>query len=231
MYRQLAFQPAFVLSRRPYKETSALIRFFCQEAGIICVLAKGARNNKKGRASLLAPFSPLLIEAGGRGELLTLYQVEANGKPYRLGKTALLCGLYINELIVKLLHEGSPLPELFPHYETILAQLTQTDFSEAHLRIFEKNLLVTLGYELPLTHTFDTKELIRADLFYQFIINAGFKQIHHPTGLSLKGDSIIALAEESFTTAYQLTQVKHLMRYALNFYLEGKPLHSRQLFS
>jgi len=43
-------QPAWLLHRRPYRETSLLIEAFTASAGRIALIAKGARGGRKGLA-------------------------------------------------------------------------------------------------------------------------------------------------------------------------------------
>src|SRR3990167_1032441 len=101
--KRILLQPAYVLHRRAYRETSFLVELFTQEYGRLTVVARGVRKANSSTTGLLQPFSPLLVSYGGKGELLTLFSVEARKTMLRLQRDALFAGLYLNELLMYLL--------------------------------------------------------------------------------------------------------------------------------
>ena len=69
------------------------------------------------------------------------------------GGAALLCGFYLNELLLKLLPREDPHPLLWNDYASALRALTadaRPAAQAATLRRFEVRLLAELGYALPL---------------------------------------------------------------------------------
>ena len=60
----------------------------------------------------------------------------------------MICGFYLNELLLKLLPREDAHEELFEAYATALAQLPSAQDHAAVLRRFERVLLRELGYGL-----------------------------------------------------------------------------------
>ena len=116
-------QPGFVLHSYPYKETSLIVDMFTRDFGRIGVVAKGAKRPLSKLRGVLQTFQPLSISFSGKSELRTLIDAEWVGGMLPLEKTALLCGFYLNELLVKLLARDDPHPKLFDHYVATLNEL------------------------------------------------------------------------------------------------------------
>ncbi|UTN75521.1 DNA repair protein RecO [Pseudomonas aeruginosa] len=150
-----AAQATYVLHSRPYKETSALVDFFTPLGRLRAVL-RGAR----GKAGALArPFVPLEAEWRGRGELKTVARLESAGIPNLLNGQALFSGLYLNELLIRLLPAEDPQPEIFAHYAATLPLLAAGRPIEPLLRAFEWRLLEQLGYGFALDVDIDGRPI------------------------------------------------------------------------
>ncbi len=143
-------QSCFVLHSRPWRETSMLLEVFTEEYGKIVLCARGVRGKKSQIRSLLQPFTPLYLSWSGRGEMQTLTRSEPAGPAIKLSGYALYSALYMNELMVRLLHRHDPHPELFNHYRQALEKLSRTDLLEQSLREFELQLLTAIGYGLAI---------------------------------------------------------------------------------
>lgn len=215
-------QAVYVLHSRPYRESSLLVDCFSKNFGRVSLIAKGVRQAKSRRAGLLQPFIPLLISWVGRTELYTLCQLEAVCAQRLFSGEQLLCGLYINELLMRLLQREDPHPELFEAYEQLLNNLAQSLHPERALRLFEKTLLSALGYAF----SFD---LIEKESFYLFDASQGFVKTPVETHEAFSGESLLALKEENLVE-HHLKEIKKLMRQALFYLLNDKPLRTRELF-
>ncbi|HRE53835.1 MAG TPA: recombination protein O N-terminal domain-containing protein, partial [Candidatus Competibacter sp.] len=99
---RVLLQPAFVLHRRPYLNTSLLLEAFAREHGRLALVARGAMASRSRLKGLLQPFAPLLLSWSGAGELATLTAAEEAGHPVTLPPNRVLAGLYVNELLVRL---------------------------------------------------------------------------------------------------------------------------------
>lgn len=219
MTQRIQLEPAFVLSRRPYRETSALLEIFSEAHGRVGLVARGAQSPKSKLRGLLEPFKPLLLSWSERGELGTLTGAEgAPGRAHRLAGEAVFCGWYVNELLLRLITRHDPHPALFALYQTTLAGLSSGD-DERVLRQFEKQLLAELGYGLLLPQELDPA------LTYRYDWDEG----PLPSEQGYRGDSLIALAEGNLQTAQHLRDAKHLLRDALARHGAGTELKTPRL--
>ena len=139
----------YVLHLRPYREHSGLINIFTQQYGRLNAVVHGIhKNNKK---SLFQPFVPIICSWKGHGDLKQIKSIEIEAvKPPLIGKQ-LVWGLYINELVCKLIPAYDPYTDVFIAYEKCLAGLSEK-VGEHALRYFELTLIEALGYGLPLTY-------------------------------------------------------------------------------
>ena len=141
---------AFVLHAYPYSETSLLVEAFTRPHGRLPLLAKGARRPGSSLRSVLVAFQPLTASWSGRGEVRTLVRSEWQGGQPLLRGEALLCGFYLNELLLRLLPREDPHEVLFDHYAAALNRLATEQEQAPILRGFERRLLQELGYALAL---------------------------------------------------------------------------------
>jgi DNA repair protein RecO (recombination protein O) len=218
-------QPAYVLHSRAYKETSALVDFLTPQGRVRAVLR---RARGKG-GSLVRPFVPLEVELRGRGELKNVGRLETLGIAAWLHGDALFSGLYLNELLMRLLPAEAAHPALFEHYTLTLQALAAGRPLEPLLRSFEWRLLDELGYAFSLQH--DVNDLpIAADGRYRLRVDAGLERVELlQPGLFLGGE-LLALAQADWEAPGALLAAKRLMRQALAVHLGAKPLVSRELF-
>ena len=116
-------QPAYLLHSRPYRDTSLLVDFITQDFGRISAVAKGVRSPKSKSRALLQPFVPLMINLSGKSELKTLGQVESQSSNIILRHKTLFAAMYINELLVRLIHKQEADIEIFSLYAETLRKL------------------------------------------------------------------------------------------------------------
>jgi len=224
-------QPAFVLHHSHYGETSLLVEAFTRDFGRLGLIAKGARRPRSALRATLTPFQPILIGWSGNGELATLTGAEPAGAVTELLGEQSYCGLYLNELLVRLLHRHDPHESLFDAYELSLRRLQIAEATEIALRLFEKHLLQALGYGLVLDREVSGNSPIAADADYDYVPDRG--PVPAPAaddGIRVKGASLLALALEHFTDPVSLHETKVLMRACIARHLGNRPLRSRSLF-
>lgn len=218
-------QPAYVLHSRAYKETSALVDFFTPQGRMRAVLR---RARGKG-GSLVRPFVPLEVELRGRGELKNAGRMDSAGIAVWLHGDALFSGLYLNELLMRLLPAEAPFPVLFEHYTLTLQALATGRPLEPLLRSFEWRLLDELGYAFSLQH--DVNDLpIAPEGQYRLRVDAGLERVELPQPGLFRGTELQALAAADWDAPGALLAAKRLMRQALAVHLGAKPLVSRELF-
>lgn len=232
-----AFQPAWLLHSRPFRDTSLLLDFLTRDSGRISALARGARKaGKGGKSGLLQPFTPLQVALAGRHDLKTLSAVDALGPALVLRGERLFSGLYLNELLVRLLQGHDADAELYAAYEDSLQALWQgAEEVEPVLRRFELRLLEALGYGVDFTQDAESGEALRADGWYYFHPESGFTAVADPgaaPGLHYcEGALLLRIAAQDFSDAAVRRLAKRLLRSMLRQLLGERPLQSRLLFS
>ena len=221
---------AYVLHTRDYGETSLLVELFTRNHGRIGAVAKGARTKKSRHGAILSPFQSILVGWSGKGELVTLTASELINDCEILSGEPLFCGLYINELLILMLHRFDEHKKLFDVYADVLQKLNQGQ-SEHNLRMFEKIMLTELGYGLVLDHDIADNRPVDPDVDYLYIADKGpvraYSNQHH--GVIVSGRSLVALAQEKPGDEKMRAEIKRLMRNVISYHLDGRPLHSRQL--
>lgn len=225
---------AFILHARAFKETSLIIDAFTYEHGRVHIIAKGARGNnrKNNKRALLQPFQPLQISWLGRSELKTLKQLEADGLPFTLSASNNLCGLYINELLIKLLHQWDPQFLIFEQYFNTLKQLANADKPQQLLREFELFLLDELGYAID-WYADIHGDSIELEQNYTYLAEQGFvaqtEMIDSHKSLSVSGKMILDVAERRWQLSGSLALARKVCRQIIDRLLDGKELNSRKL--
>jgi DNA repair protein RecO (recombination protein O) len=230
--QRVLLEPTFVLHHRPYRDTSLLLDVFTSEHGRVGLVARGARRASSPLRGTLQPFAPLLLSWSGRGELCTLTGAERGAVgPVPAGR-ALLCGLYVNELVMRFTHRNEPHRVLFAHYAATLAELGGSMDEQQVLRRFEKTLLEEVGFGLILDHDVERGEPVTADLSYAYVPERGPVRCTSPMdGVPIvRGATLIALDTGTGLEAGQSHEAKRLMRAVIEHHLAGRPLVSRTLF-
>ncbi|HHW76106.1 MAG TPA: DNA repair protein RecO [Xanthomonadaceae bacterium] len=228
---RVLLQPAFILHRRPYLNTSLLLETFSREQGRLGLVARGASAPRSRLKGLLQPFTPLLLSWTGAGELATLTGAEEAGRPVPLPPNRVLAGLYVNELLVRLLPRQDAQPGLFAAYETVLAELATADGEEPPLRRFEKKLLEELGYGLTLDREAASGVPIVAEERYRYVLDRGpLAASQSRTGVPISGRGLLALRDGILADPTVLKEVKRLTRAALAEQLRGRTLKTRELY-
>jgi DNA repair protein RecO (recombination protein O) len=231
-------QIAYILHKRPYRETSNIIEVLTKDHGRVSLMARGSRGKRSRTAANLLLFTPLVVSWQGKGDLPYLKSVErADLKAPALKNRALLSAMYINELLMYLLHRNDVQEEVFEHYHHCLYLLEQNSNLELTLRRFETRLLELLGFGLNLYTEADTGNKIQPDAFYNYFLEHGpvISQDNN-TGVTprISGGCLIALANEQYqqiaTSPQYLAELKQLMRFVINHHLGNRKLKSRDLF-
>lgn len=220
-------QAAYVLHSRPWRDTSLLVDFFSLEWGKCTAIVKGARRPNARLRGTLQPFVPLQIGWRGRQDLKTLTGVESAGQMLFLSGNALICGLYVNELLERTLAAWEPHPKLFVYYQYVLTALADGDDVEGALRTFERRLLLEMGYELDLSSVHEGGH-------FRYRAGQGFVPLGRaplkPDPYYFSATQLQAIAEDNYACDDTRRAAKRLMRMALEPLLGEKPLRSRDLF-
>lgn len=223
---------AYILHRRDYRETSLLLEVFSYSHGRVGLVAKGAKRRRGAGFRGLQPFRPLQLAWVGRGELGTLTLAEESGPAPNLLGRKLISGLYLNELLMRLLLRHDPHLQLFLAYAETLALLAKTQREEPVLRLFEKRLLEELGYGLALEREAETEASICSEEVYYYQNGKGALRAKPASAPSVRvhGRTLISLRESVLDESTVLQELKVLMRFLLAPLIGAKPLQVRKLF-
>lgn len=235
MDSKTSLQPAYLLHSQPFQNTSLLVDFFTMDYGRVRAVAKGARSPKSKYRSLLQLFQPLLISLSGRGELKTVTGIESSLSAIQLREERLFSGMYINELLTRLLLNHVEHKQLYLAYQDTLVALQGSTDVQLVLRQFELCLLTELGYGINLESDCRSHEPIISSASYSFTPDVGFELLANDTQLNsnkaFKGAHIIALRDLDILDKEVAKTAKRLLRVALAAHLGDKPLNSRSLFA
>ena len=225
-------QPVYVLHSYPFKETSLVVELFTRDFGRVAAVAKGARRPRSAMRGMLQSFQPLLGAWSGRLELKTLHSLEWYAGLLMLQGEALMCGFYMNELLLRLLAREDAHEMLFDDYGLTLKALAAAPSDSANiLRRFELRLLQQLGYAVPLTHNIKD-EAVLAEAQYFYVPEMGPVSLQHDyqeNGVQLSGKTLLDMDKDDYSDVQTQQQSKQLMRLLISHYLGDKPLHTRQL--
>ncbi len=227
---RVELQPAYILHSRPFRDTSVIIECFTRDFGRLSLLAKGGRSAKSALRSVLQPFVPVLVSWQGKSELKTLTGAEIEHYQARLQGVRLFSGLYINEVLLRLLPVQDAHPEILDLYRVTLEGLSIISVElEPILRQFEFSLLDSLGYGVDFFCDHQGLPL-RIDGYYRYWTEQGFVLTQADDPMSFHGGSLLAIGRGDFSDATYLRVAKQLSRIALLPHLGNKPLQSRALF-
>ncbi len=221
-------EPVFVLHRRAWRDTSLIMELFSAGHGRIGAVARSARSPRSGFFGLTEPFRELEASWSQRGEMATLSAMDSDGPPIRLSGRALWCGLYANELLLRMLPRDDPEPELFEAYRKLLPSLANRQRQGPALRTFEVALLGILGLLPELGFSTDQGQPVEAESFYQVDPVAGPALAR--AGLeSVRGRVLLALAGGGEIEPADAREARLIMRKLIDYHLDGKALKTRSM--
>ena len=235
--RRVELAQSWVLHSRPFGETSLIVEAFSREFGRMGLVARGGRRPRSALSLAAQPFRLLLLSWSGRGELATLTGAENAAQPGALplpAGTALLGAMYLNELLLRPTRREDPHPELFDHYTQALAGLGAGGALEPVLRRFELDLLASLGFGLNLERDTQGQPLARG-MAYRYRMEHGAEPL--PNGaasgkaMDFSGAELLGIARRDWGSHAIRRAARRLLKAAIDFYLEGRPLNTRKVFA
>lgn len=194
--RRTAEEPAFVLHRYDWSESSLILEVFTRRHGRIALVAKGVKKPTSQFRPVLLPLQPLLLSWGGDAEVRTLKAAQWQGGHVMPTGDALLSGSYLNELLMRLLARDDPHPGLFDHYALAVQLLAEkADAQQPILRAFELLLLQAIGLLPDLACEGSTLAPLADDRAYVLSPESGLRPAHGDDAHALPGAQWRALQE------------------------------------
>ena len=239
--KRISDEPAYVLHRYDWSESSLILEVFTRQHGRIALVAKGVKRPSSSFRPILLPLQPLHIAFGGDAEIRTLKGAEWMGGHVMPSGDALMSGLYLNELLLKLLARDDPHPRLFDVYANVV-QVIASEHGEAlqpALRAFELLLLREIGFLPHLDTQTMTLATLGQDARYSLVPEGGLRQANAGDRASLTGAQWGALqkslAEDApFTVTLRacsevMNELKPQLRTLLNYHCGVSSLRTRQM--
>lgn len=236
---------AYVLHQYDWSETSLIVELYTRERGRLVAAARGAKRPYSQLRGVLLPFQPLLVAFGRRAdeaqaELLTLRSAEWAGGVAMPAGAALLPGLYLNELLLRLLARQDPHPALYDAYAGTVAALAGADEAgrQAALRAFELRLLRETGVLPELARVTLTQQPLRAGSAYTLQPEAGV--CASSSGPGIDGAVLLALhaaLDAGDAAALQAAcaaagpALRGVLRALLHYHLGSPVMRTRQLMA
>ncbi len=228
--RRADHEPGYVLHTYPYKETSLIVEAFTRRFGRVALLARGARRPRSAMRGVLLSFHPLRLSWSGAGELGTLIGAEWSGGSQSPSGIGLMCGFYVNELLLRLLPREDPHEALFDHYSQALPELSASAAHAPVLRRFERLLLAELGYAPSLEHDAERRP-IDPQRSYVYEPERGPVAQQRPGAgdLAVSGRTLLDLARDDYASQQTREEARGLMRALIGHRLQGQTLHTRAI--
>lgn len=239
--RRITDEPAYVLHRYDWSESSLILEVFTRTYGRIALIARGAKKPSSSFRPILLPLQPLHVAFGGDAEVRSLKSAEWQGGHVMPTGDALLSGYYLNELLMRLLARDDPHPALFDAYAATVQLLANQsiDTLQVALRAFELRLLRDIGLLPVLDAQTATLAELEADTPYVLLAEAGLREAHDDDRHSLSGSQWLALqqaldGDSPFTDTMHacinsLPALKAQLRTLLHYHCDVKVLKTRQM--
>jgi DNA repair protein RecO (recombination protein O) len=239
--KRISDEPAYVLHRYDWSESSLILEVFTRQFGRIALVAKGAKRPTSSFRPVLLPLQPLHVAFGGEGEIRTLKSAEWQGGHVMPTGDALLSGYYLNELLLKLLARDDPHPQLFDVYANVVGVIASEhgEALQAALRTYELLLLREIGLLPQLNRQTMTLRELEPDTPYTLVPEGGLRQAHAQDRATLTGAQWSRLQNTledaaPFTTtlracADMMSALKPQLRHLLHYHCGVKTLRSRQM--
>ena len=238
---RISDEPAYVLHRYDWSESSLILEVFTRHHGRIALVAKGAKKPSSNFRPILLPLQPLHVAYGGDAEIRTLKSAEWMGGHVMPTGDALMSGYYLNELLLNLLARDDPHPRLFDVYANVV-QVIASEHGEAlqaALRTFELLLLRDIGLLPLLDAQTMTLGALDPSARYSLVPEGGLRQTNESDRASLSGAQWLVLQKAlsdaaPFTTTLRacaavMSELKPQLRNLLNYHCGEKTLRTRQV--
>lgn len=239
--QRVSDEPAYVLHRYDWSESSLILEVFTRHYGRIALVAKGAKKPSSSFRPVLLPLQLLQVSFGGDADIRTLKSAEWQGGHVMPIGDALMSGYYLNELLLTLLARDDAHTHLFDVYDQVVKIIasTHTEVLQAALRSFELILLRELGFLPSLNAETLTLTALQPERRYMLVPEGGMRQAQQEEHAALTGLQWCALHQAlqegaAWTTLLRLcaelsSQLKPQLRAMLYHHGGIRTLRTRQM--
>lgn len=236
----------YILHQKPYGESRSLVYLFSEEWGVVHGIGK--KN--------LPLFIPIQFFGNGKNSLKTFSQSQILQNHITLTGQSLYAGMYLNEILQKLLPIEEPFAEIWQAYQQCVANMTTlfVDLAQSpydmtrlkwYLRRFENVLFEQLGYGFDFAKD-ALGDLIVSSQRYQYQLQQGFMPVLplDKPDISLTGEQLLTwyqclqdeasfnqMMQQDFDLAKQLVNsISAMHRHLMDNLLNYQTLQSRELW-
>lgn len=239
--KRISDEPAYVLHRYDWSESSLILEVFTRHHGRIALVAKGAKRPSSSFRPVLLPLQPLCVSFGGDADIRTLKSADWIGGHVMPTGEALLSGYYLNELLMLLLARDDPHPAMFDIYAKVVQVLASEhgEVLQTALRAFELLLLREIGLLPLLDAQTMTLNGLQVEDRYSLVPEGGLRLSSQADRASLSGAQWQALqqslaAGSPFTATLRacsevMSGLKPQLRSLLNYHCGVGTLRTRQM--
>ena len=239
--KRIADEPAYVLHRYDWSESSLILDVFTRQHGRVALVARGAKKPSSSFRPVLLPLQLLHLAFGGDAEIRNLKSAEWQGGHVMPTGDALLSGYYLNELLMRLLARDDPHPVLFDAYAATVQLLASqnVDTLQVALRAFELRLLRDIGLLPTLDAETATLLPLALETRYVLVAESGLREAHDDDRASLSGAEWLSLQQAlenhaTFADTVQacvnsVSELKSQLRGLLHYPCGVKVLKTRQM--
>ncbi|EHN65380.1 DNA repair protein RecO [Comamonas testosteroni] len=248
--KRVGDEPAYILHQYDWSESSLILEVFTRHRGRVALAAKGVKRHTSNFRPVLLPLQPLKLSytlgAEGNAEIHSLKGAEWVGGHVMPQGDALWSGMYLNELLLRLLARDDPYTALFDIYAGVVRVLAgqhggTTEAIEPVLRAFELVLLRELGHLPDLRQESATLSQVNSVLRYTLVADGGLRQAAGYeraalSGLQWQSIELALQAEQPFPrTLNALSEpevaqaLKPQLRHLLQYHCGSTMLRTRQL--
>ena len=220
-------EPAYILHVRPHLDKTRLVAALTADHGWLRLVA---RLSTRFMGVPIEPFMPVRLSWRRSDRLPGIRGYEVVARSHLRAAQSQMLGIYLNELIMKLVATDVPCPDLFHAYEQSLVRIAQTPDDEWTLRRFEVMVLEAAGHGLNLVN--DTAgHAIEDDAYY--VYNPEDGAIETAASDDAIGGKVFRLLrgdDEASDDATLTRSAKKFMRFMIDYHLQGKEIRTRGLF-
>lgn len=239
--KRISDEPAYVLHRYDWSESSLVLEVFTRNHGRIALVAKGAKRPSSSFRPVLLPLQQLHVAFGGDAEIRTLKSAEWQGGHVMPTGDALLSGYYLNELLLLLLARDDPHPLLFDIYDRVVQVIASEhgEVLQTALRAFELLLLREIGLLPQLDSQTMTLAPLVTQARYCLVPEGGLRLSSESDRASLSGAQWqflqqSLLQDAPFTATLRacaevMGELKPQLRTLLNYHCGVTSLRTRQM--
>lgn len=230
---------AYILNRRPFRDSSLLLDIFTEDYGRICCVARPAKKRGKVVKGHTEPFRYLHMQWIGKGDVQTLTEADERGR-HNIPSSELMMGIYINELILLFSQQHAPNADLFNAYKYTLHKIGDVEINKQILMRFELYLLQTLDYPIITDKTKEElQNLSKSKAYFIFIkensllleSNDGVDSApHNQQKILISADLLLALQDIQNMQESHWKELRNFLDKVLNS-IATRPINARKLLS